>query len=696
MMTGYSIAFAPYLPVWILVLLAAVAVILFGWLLVRRMPGTLFRAGLAALLLLGLANPALMQERRERNPDIALLIVDETPSQSAVGRLEETRAAAEDVAEKLAKFAPGLEVRRVVLQHNNVQDGAKGTRVVDATREALADVPARRYAGAILITEGQIHDPEELTSLPPGPLHALIDGARNTPDRRLQIVKAPSFGVVDEPLDLTLRISDPTVAPGETIRPSLMIDGVEQRIERLPFNQDVTVKLSLDHRGASIIELKVPELPGELSVVNNSAVLSVNGVRDRLRVLLVSGEPHPGERTWRNLLKSDPSVDLVHFTILRPPEKQDGTPIDELSLIAFPTRELFEVKLNDFDLIVFDSYRRRGVLPSLYLGNIVEYVRKGGALLDAAGPGFAGPFSLYRTPLGDILPLEPLGGISEQAFLPEVTERGLRHPVTAGLPNGPDRSATATGPGWGEWLRQIDVSQRSGDVVMTGIGGQPLIALDRVGKGRVAQISSDQIWLWARGYEGGGPHAELLRRLAHWLMKEPELEEEDLKAIATENQLEIRMRTLEYLSEQPVAQVVRPDGTTVDVPLKQVAEGLYAQVTPLTQSGLFEISEGGRTVRTAAGALNSLEFSDLVATDAILKQPVADTGGRLHWLADGPVPEIRRVEKGRPTGGSGWIGLVENRDYTVVGLDSAPMIPGWLLFLAAAGLLAMTWYREAR
>jgi hypothetical protein len=696
MMTGYSIAFAPYLPVWSLLILAAVAILLFGWLLVRRMPGTLFRAGLAALLLLGLANPALLQERRELNPDVALLIVDETPSQSAVGRLKETRAAAEEVQEQLAKFAPSLEVRRVVLRHNTVQDSATGTRVVEATRDALADVPARRYAGAILITDGQIHDPQELASLPPGPLHALIDGARNTPDRRLQIVKAPSFGVVDEPLELTLRISDPTVGPGETIRPTLLIDGVGQRIERLPFNQDVTVTLSLDHRGASIIELKVPELPGELSTVNNSAVLSINGVRDRLRVLLVSGEPHPGERTWRNLLKSDPSVDLVHFTILRPPEKQDGTPIDELSLIAFPTRELFEVKLNDFDLIVFDSYRRRGVLPTLYLGNIVDYVRNGGALLDAAGPGFAGPFSLYRTPLGDILPLEPRGGVSEQAFKPQVTEKGLRHPVTAGLPDGPDQNAASSGPSWGDWLRQIDVTQRSGDVIMTGIGDQPLITLDRVGDGRVAQISSDQIWLWARGYDGGGPHAELLRRLAHWLMKEPELEEEDLKAVASDDQLEIRMRTLEDLPQPPTANVVRPDGSTVDVPLKRVSEGLYAQAIPLTQSGLFEISQGGRTVRTAAGALNSLEFADLVATDAILKQPVADSGGRLHWLADGPVPQVRRVAKGRPTGGSGWIGLVENKDYTVVGLDSVPMIPGWVLFLTAAGLMAMSWYREAR
>lgn len=695
-MSGYAIDFAPYLPLWLLASLAGALALVFAYLALRGIPGTVFRAALALLLLLGLANPSILEERRRPNSDVALLIVDETPSQAAVGRIAQTRAAADRMEEALARYEGELEVRRIVLRHDSIADGADGTLVTAAAREALADIPARRYAGAILITDGQVHDADSLSDLPPGPLHALIAGERNTPDRRLVVVEAPSFGVVDEQIETIIRVDDPTAAPGDTIRPTLSVDGNPQRIARIPFNEDVTIGLTLSHRGPSIIELSVPELPGELSVDNNRTVLSVNGVRDRLRVLLVSGQPHPGERTWRNLLKSDPSVDLVHFTILRPPEKQDGTPIDELSLIAFPTRELFEVKLNDFDLIVFDSYRRRGVLPSLYLGNIVDYVHDGGALLDAAGPGFAGPFSLYRTPLGDVLPLEPLGTVSERPFQPTVTERGLRHPVTAGLPGGPDRSAAATTASWGSWLRQVDVAPRSGDAIMTGLDGQPLITLDRVGDGRVAQVSSDHIWLWARGYDGGGPHAELLRRLAHWLMKEPELEEEDLKAVADGDQLDIRLRTLEQRAEQPVAEVVLPDGERRAVPLESLSNGLFAGTLPLTQSGLYEITEGERTVRTAAGALNSLEQSDLVSTAAILEEPVSESGGRLHWLADGEPPAIRRVEPGRPTGGSGWIGLTRNGDYTVTGLDTAPLLPGWLLMLAAGLLLSLAWYREAR
>lgn len=695
-MSGYAIDFAPYLPFWLIAVFAGLSTLAFGFLILRGIPGSAFRAALVALLLLGLANPSILEERRRPNPDVALLIVDETPSQAAVGRIDQTRAAADAVEEALARYEGNLEIRRIVLRHDSIADGANGTLVTAAAREALADTPARRYAGTILITDGQVHDAGSLSDLPPGPLHALIAGERDTPDRRLVVVEAPSFGVVDEKIEAIIRIDDPTAAPGDTVRPTLSVDGSPQRIERIPFNEDVAVDLTLTHRGPSIVELSVPELPGELSTANNRSVLSVNGVRDRLRVLLVSGQPHPGERTWRNLLKSDPSVDLVHFTILRPPEKQDGTPIDELSLIAFPTRELFEVKLNDFDLIVFDSYRRRGVLPSLYLGNIVDYVHGGGALLDAAGPGFAGPFSLYRTPLGDVLPLEPLGTITERQFQPTVTERGLRHPVTAGLPGGPDRSTAATTASWGSWLRQIDVVPRSGDAVMAGVDGQPLITLDRVGDGRVAQVSSDHIWLWARGYEGGGPHAELLRRLAHWLMKEPELEEEDLKAVADGDQLDIRLRTLEERQDQPVAEVVLPDGARREVPLDPLSDGLFAASIPLTQSGLYEVTESGRTVRTAAGSLNALEQSDLVSTEAILKDPVTRSGGRIHWLADGAPPSVRRVEPGRPTGGSGWIGLTRNGDYTVTGLDTAPLLPGWLLMLTAGLFLALAWYREAR
>ncbi len=115
------------------------------------------------------------------------------------------------------------------------------------------------------------------------------------------------------------------------------------------------------------------------------------------------------------------------------PEKQDGTPIRELALIAFPSRELFEVKLNEFDLVIFDRYSRRGLLPLAYLDNVARYVEDGGALLEVAGPEFAHPLSLYRTPLARVLPARPSGVVYERGFTPAADRARPRHPVTSGL-----------------------------------------------------------------------------------------------------------------------------------------------------------------------------------------------------------------------------------------------------------------------
>jgi hypothetical protein len=421
-------------------------------------------------------------------------------------------------------------------------------------------------------------------------------------------------------------------------------------------------------------------------------VLSVNGVRDRLRVLLVSGEPHAGERTWRNLLKSDPSVDLVHFTILRPPEKQDGTPIHELSLISFPTRELFEVKLQEFDLVIFDRYRRRGVLPPVYFQNIVDYVERGGALLSATGPTFASPFSLYRTPLQAVLPGEPTGGVISRGYRPQVSDVGLRHPVTAALPTGPEGHSDGQAR-WGRWFRQIEVVAKRGNVLMRGVDDNPLMILDRYGEGRVAQINSDHIWLWARGFEGGGPQAELLRRLAHWLMKEPELEENALRAQVKDGRLEILRRSVEPVEGS--VEITAPDGSTSKTELKETGPGRYEASVPVTQTGLYSVSDGERVAMAAAGALNPLELADVRATEAPLAPIVEATRGSMHWIVDG-LPTIRRIAADRRTAGRNWIGLVANEDYLVTGVRRLPAMPALLVLGLVLAAAAAGWRREGR
>ena len=507
-----EILFDPMLPIWAIAALAGVALLLCLLAALRGLPGWWLRAASVVALATALLNPSLQTEEREPLSDILLIAVDETASQKLSDRAAQTSEALADLLR--AAEADGLDTRVTRVGDG---EGDAGTQVMTALSEMLAEVPRDRVAGAVVISDGQVHDADLAPDLP-APLHLLRTGHSDDWDRRLIVSNAPAFAILDEEFTITLRIEDQGAVPAEMQGDAditIAIDGGQPRAYRIPVGQDLQLPLALPHGGLNVIEFNVPAAEGELTDRNNAAVIQINGVRDRLRVLLVSGEPHPGQRTWRNLLKADSSVDLVHFTILRPPGKQDGVPVTELSLIAFPTRELFLDKIEDFDLIIFDRYQRRGILPSIYLENVRNYVERGGALLIAAGPDFASADSIFRSPLAPIIPGAPTAIVLEDGFLPAVSDLGEKHPVTEGLPDG----YGAEGAPWGRWFRQVQLDASSeAEVVMTGLREEPLLILDRVKAGRVALLGSDHVWLWDRGFEGGGPQAELLRRLAHWLM----------------------------------------------------------------------------------------------------------------------------------------------------------------------------------
>jgi hypothetical protein len=412
-----------------------------------------------------------------------------------------------------------------------------------------------------------------------------------------------------------------------------------------------------------------------------------------LRVLLVSGEPHAGERTWRNLLKSDASVDLVHFTILRPPEKQDGTPINELSLIAFPTRELFQQKIKDFHLIIFDRYARQGVLPIIYFDNIARYVQEGGAVLVAAGPDYASQTSIWRTPLEQILPAEPSGKTIEMPFRAELSELGKRHPVTRGLV-GSDSSP----PHWSRWFRLVDSRAANGTTIMEGPDKKPLLVLAREGEGRVGLLLSDHIWLWARGFEGGGPHLDLMRRLSHWLMKQPDLEEEALRLIVRGRDLLIERQTMaDNVGE---VTLTLPSGVARNVTLQAGEPGLWRGSIRATELGLWRATDGKLNALVNVGPPNPREFAEVTSTTEVLGPFAAATGGDARRLTDASgnvaLPRIVAMHSSDTYRGDDWLGL-KMRDASVVrGIGVLPMFAGLLGLLLLVGALAATWAREGR
>ncbi|UYN95197.1 MAG: hypothetical protein KIT25_24840 [Enhydrobacter sp.] len=700
--SAVSIAFDPLLPWGVLAALGGVALLLVLLGLRAGARGTAWRFLSVLVVLAALANPALIEEQRKPIADVALVVVDDSDSMAIGERRAQVQAARDGLKRKLAQ-QDGLEVREVVLPPAQIQLGSDrpgGTRLIDTMRSALVEVPPERLAGVVLLTDGQVHDvpaADGKAGLPPelgsAPLHALIAGRKNERDRLIVLEQSPRFGVVGREVIARFRIDDPA---GGTAPVTLSVGGEVTRRLDVPVGRPVELPITVANPGANVVELEVGAGPNELTLDNNRALFTINGVRDRLRVLLVSGEPYQGERAWRNLLKSDPAVDLVHFTILRTPQKDDFTPVRELSLIVFPMRELFEQKLKEFDLIIFDRYESGNLITRDYFRNIAEYVRGGGALLVSVGPVFATQRSLYRTPLGGVLPAAPLGDVLETPFKPKITDIGQRHPVTANLPQAGDPGQE---PLWGRWFRLVTARSEQGNTILSGAEDRPLVVLDRVGEGRVAQLMSDHLWLWNRGIDGGGPQPELVRRVAHWLMKEPDLEEEALRATAVGGRIEVTRRTLSTTFPQVTMTAPAPpqgEAATRSLELRQIAPGLGHAVVDVDKPGLYRFTDGTLKAVAAVGSPDPLEFSDVRATDAKLKPIVEASNGALLWLADQNDPDIRSTRPGRAAGGSDWIGLRRNEGYTVAGINQLPLLPGLLVALAFLLAICSAWWREGR
>jgi hypothetical protein len=687
---NFGVSFSPLVPTYIVWAAAIVAFVIALLLVFGRARGAVVRSLALALFVLALANPSLTREDRDPLTSVTVVVVDKSPSQDFGDRAQQTEAARAQLAERLARL-PNMEARFV--EAGQADGETDGTRLFTALSSALSDVPHDRVAGVFFITDGRVHDvPTEAAALGfAAPVHGLITGHKNERDRRVVLVSSPRFGIVGQTQAITFRVEDQG-APPTPAQVTVRRDGETIETRNVRPGASVSINVPIPHAGQNIVEIEASPLENELTAINNRAVVSIDGVRDKLRVLLVSGEPHAGERTWRNLLKSDASVDLVHFTILRPPEKQDGTPINELSLIAFPTRELFQQKINEFQLIIFDRYARQGVLPIIYFDNIARYVRQGGAVLVAAGPDYASSTSIWRTPLDVILPAEPSGRMNDGAFKAQLTDLGKRHPVTRGL-----EGADEDPPHWSRWFRLVDTRAAKGTTVMHGPDNKPLLLLSREGEGRVALLLSDHIWLWARGYEGGGPHIDLLRRLSHWLMKQPDLEEEAMRMFVRGRDLTVQRQTMsDNVSE---VTLTTPSGKTRTLTLTPTQPGVWRSTIEANELGLWRATDGTLNALANVGPANPREFTEVTSTTEVLAPLVNATGGDLARIEDGSgvrLPRIVAVRSSDTFKGDDWMGLRVRESSVVRGIGVLPVFAGLIGLLLLVGSLAATWMREGR
>jgi hypothetical protein len=685
---------APLLPRLYFILLGIGIVVALGIAFGRHFRDFIWRGLFFALLALVLLNPIVLHEVRQSLTDKLVIVMDDSASQRIGGRDKVAEQALAHIEDELKK-KKGIEPLVIHAADDNSADKGESTNLFTALRNDMLSIPLSQVAGTVFITDGEVHDvPENLGLLEKlGPFHAVLTGRKDEFDRKVTIVSAPKYGLLNDTISMTVKVEQFGKPAEGAVSLDVYQDGkpVQQTLTVPGQEQSFTFKIT--HPGQNVFEFKTPVAEGELTAANNNAPVIVNGIRDRLKVLLVSGSPHMGERAWRNLLKSDPSIDLVHFTILRSPGSLDFTPQSELSLIAFPVDELFQQKINDFDLIIFDRYQQYGmIMMPMYFKNIANYIENGGAFLMALGTGSeaeAGA-AFSNTALGNILPVAPAAGqnIMKQAYRPALSDVGKTHPVTADLQRYLKQRK------WGQWYAQVNARQTRGQELMTGLDGDPLLVLDKVGKGRVAVLTSDNIWLWSKGLAQAGPYTELLRNVSHWLMKEPELEDDYIKADAAGNTITVSERDI--VPGAKTVTMTDPSGATGTVTLDTKSPGWISANVTAAQNGIFSFSNGSKKAYVVVGVAQNAEFSD-VHTTAEKLQPVVDaTGGGIVWYQENRDFSLKDVsENAGRKGGDDWLGLKRNKAYTVDNVDSINLMPNWLSLLVILAAAIGFWWRES-
>ena len=656
------ITFSPLLALPFCIAIAVFCAIAIVVALMVKARGAFWRAAGFALLLAIISGPEYVVQTSRNLPDILTVAVDQSQSMAIGGRAAIGQRALKSLRTQAADI-PNLQLRIVAIP----PAADSGTALFRVLRDALADTPKPQRAGVIVITDGEISDVPGANGFG-APLSALLTAKGEETDRELRLNNAPSYGLVGQNVALNFTVIDHGAnTAGAQVPVSIDADGAPIWSQTVPVGQPVAVNIRVLHAGPTTIAVRTATLAGEVTSINNQAAFTLNGVRKRLEVLLVSGNPNQGERSWRVLLKSDPAVQLVHFTILRMPgEIMDALP-SELALVPFPVEELFNTDIGKFDLIILDQFDASGLLPPQYLANIASHVKQGGALLVEVGPEFAADDSLAFTPLGPLLPALPAApGTVIQQFTPSITPVGLRHPVTAPF----------AGAAMAPWYRQEIATQTAGDVLLSGIDNTPLLILAKAGRGRVGLLLSDQFWLWTRGGAQAGPALPLLRRTVHWLLDEPALEAEALTAEIDNGQLNVKRQTLStaYLGD---ATITAPNGQSASLPLQQTAPGSYTASLPASQPGVWLIRQGGLITNTAEALENAPEYQDLAATAAILS-PISDN---TIWLGRNPAPSLAP--------------LLQLRHATeVTGQRDVPLLPPLPMMILALFLLSMAWWQE--
>ncbi len=503
----FVIGTSPILPIPILglLLIAFIAIQVFAFLKSKKI--NIFHAFAFLTMLIFALNPQIIDIVKKDRPQKIIIIKDYSASMMASGRFDGINVALQNLKKQIAKNKNLEIVEGEIAPNNQVTSFSK------ALEEATNNINEKDISGAILITDGLGIDKSEIAR--PYPIHQILIGSENEKDAFIELIEAPKPNKIGETTKAKIIVKTKNI-DDKIARLNISMAGYAPYQINVPTNKEYDVEFKIQTSAITPVAIEVLPFNNEVSIANNAIITNIEGIQDRLRVLLVTGEPYEGTRAWRNLFKSDPAIDLVHFTILRSPEKEDYANEEEVSLIPFPTEELFIDKLDEFDLVVFDRFQNLVGLRDEYFQNVTRYVKNGGALLIAFGPKDAEDKGVLSTSLNEIIPINQAPEMIDNEFYPSITEKGLHHPITQNL----DQK-------WGKWDRIFKTTTNAN--VLMKAGENPLLIINQVENGRIALILSDKSWYWQRGFDGGGPFRELIGRTAHWLMKDPSLADKNIK-----------------------------------------------------------------------------------------------------------------------------------------------------------------------
>ena len=526
------------------------------------------RAGAVVACLVLVFEPAVELQDVTREANHVVVLVDESGSMAlsdegggptrAQRAAELVRRSGATFAEwnrrhrvSFASFSQGLVARSEEALSQPLSPGGDATRLRDALGDIARRTQGSDLAGIVIVSDGvatgafaggaEDGDSQRFLGGLEAPVHTVWAGRPGLRDRAIAGLGADEFAFARTVVKIGVRVRssgfEKRSIPVTLTQAGKLVATGQVTVGGDTPEAHVEIAFSPARVGKFVYEVSVPEAPEEHVTENNRRAFVLRVIRDKVRVLQVAGRPSWDERWVRSFLEADPNVDLVSFFILRTPEDLQPVPSSEMSLIPFPTEELFEDELGSFDVILLQNfeYGPYGIAP--YLDNIRRFVAEGGSLAMIGGDLSFSSGGYWGTPVGQILPvlLSPrsVGDdqlISTEMFSPRLTDEGAHHPVTQ-LDFDPRRSQAL----WDSLPRLEGMNLVEGahpDATVLAVHPRlkkPLLAVGEHLEGRTLALTTDSLWRWGFVAAGEPGHdaaafSTLWRNMLRWLIRDPDLE----------------------------------------------------------------------------------------------------------------------------------------------------------------------------